>query len=71
MGKGKGSGFVRIRVKGSVGLRLGEKILLGLTGLLVLDMWEHAYYGDFRNDKEAYFNHWFSLIDWDEVGREL
>lgn len=39
--------------------------------LLVLDVWEHAYYIDERNDRERYINNWFRIINWDFVERNL
>lgn len=39
--------------------------------LLVLDVWEHAYYIDERNDREQYINNWFQIINWDFVERNL
>ena len=35
--------------------------------ILPLDMWEHAYYLDYRAEKSAYIQNWFPLINWDEV----
>lgn len=38
-----------------------------LVPLLVLDMWEHAYYIDNKNNKETYLDNWFELINWEFV----
>jgi Fe-Mn family superoxide dismutase len=35
--------------------------------ILVLDMWEHAYYLDYKNDKKTYANNFWQIVDWDEV----
>lgn len=35
-----------------------------LIPLLVVDVWEHAYYVDTRNDRGKYFDHWWSVIGW-------
>lgn len=44
----------------------------GVTPLLTLDVWEHAYYLDHRNARpkfiEAFFGH---LVNWDEVAKRL
>jgi Fe-Mn family superoxide dismutase len=38
----------------------------GETPLLVCDLWEHAYYLDFRNDRKAYLEAWFDVLaNWD------
>lgn len=39
--------------------------------LLVLDVWEHAYYIDNKNDKNTYIDNWFKIINWDFVNRNL
>jgi superoxide dismutase, Fe-Mn family len=39
------------------------------TPLLVCDVWEHAYYLDYRNDRERYLNGFWEIIDWEEIGR--
>lgn len=43
----------------------------GQTPLLGLDMWEHAYYIDRRNDKGAYLKAFFEVVNWDFVGQNL
>ncbi len=40
------------------------------TPLLVCDVWEHAYYIDTRNDRPAYLEHFWALINWDFVERQ-
>jgi Fe-Mn family superoxide dismutase len=35
--------------------------------LLVCDVWEHAYYVDYRNDRAAYFANWTAVVDWSKV----
>jgi Fe-Mn family superoxide dismutase len=37
--------------------------------LLVLDMFEHAYYIDYKNDKAKYIEAFWQILDWAEVGR--
>lgn len=37
--------------------------------ILILDMYEHAYYVDYKNDKTAYVKAWFDHIDWTEADR--
>ncbi len=39
----------------------------GLYPLLCVDVWEHAYYLDYRNRRAEYADRWFDLIHWSYV----
>ena len=39
----------------------------GLTPLLTIDVWEHAYYIDYRNARPKYLGEIWNLINWDFV----
>lgn len=36
---------------------------LGMIPLLNIDMWEHAYYLNYKNDKEKYIDNFYEIID--------
>ncbi len=44
----------------------------GATPLITCDLWEHAYYVDYRNDRKAFLDAWFDkLADWGFAGHQL
>lgn len=43
----------------------------GQTPLLTCDVWEHAYYIDTRNDRPAYIQNFWKLVNWDFVAQNL
>ena len=42
-------------------------IIFDYTPLLVCDVWEHAYYIDYRNDRAAYIEKFIEVINWEFV----
>ena len=43
----------------------------GITPLLTVDLWEHAYYIDFRNVRPDYMGAFWALVNWDFVAENL
>jgi Fe-Mn family superoxide dismutase len=39
--------------------------------LMVLDVWEHAYYLDYKNERAKFVDAFWSIVNWDEVNRRL
>jgi Fe-Mn family superoxide dismutase len=58
---------------------LGEKLIIvqlydqqgnvpvGIIPLLMLDMWEHAFYLQYKNVKADYVKAWWNVVDWGNI----
>jgi Fe-Mn family superoxide dismutase len=73
-----GSGWVWLAASDTGALSIiqthdGENLLTkDLTPLLVCDLWEHAYYVDYRNDRAAFLKAWFdALPNWKFAAAQL
>lgn len=68
-----GSGWAWLAVDGNGGLKIlstpnqDSPLTDGLTPILGLDVWEHAYYLKYQNRRPEYIKSFFNLINWDRV----
>ncbi|HVL01556.1 MAG TPA: Fe-Mn family superoxide dismutase [Dongiaceae bacterium] len=58
----KADGSVAIVNTSNAGTPITEK---GVTPLITVDLWEHAYYIDFRNLRPKYLEAFWALVNWD------
>ncbi len=64
-------------VKGPNGLEIvntsnaGTPITDGKTPLITVDLWEHAYYIDYRNARPKYLEAFWALANWDFASSNL
>ena len=49
----------------------GNPLRNGLTPILTIDVWEHAYYIDYRNRRAEYIQAVWDLIDWKCVEKRI
>ncbi len=45
--------------------------LPGYKTVLALDVWEHAYYLDYKNDRAQYVDKWFGIVNWNFVYKTI
>ncbi len=72
-----GSGWSWLVVNGNGGLEAystanqDSPLMQGHTPILGIDVWEHAYYLNYQNDRGAYVNAWWNVVNWDQVARNF
>jgi Fe-Mn family superoxide dismutase len=70
-----GSGWAWLVVKGKGGVQVlstanqDSPISDGLKPILILDVWEHAYYLKYQNRRADFVAAWWNAVNWAEVAR--
>jgi Fe-Mn family superoxide dismutase len=72
---GSGWGWLVQRADGSLGLVSTSNAGTPITGtdrpLLTCDVWEHAYYIDYRNARPKYLEAFWNLVNWEFAAAQL
>ncbi len=69
-----GSGWVWLQPNGDIITTANQDspIMQGLDApLLGLDVWEHAYYLDYKNKRDDYVKSWWNVVNWEFVEDSL
>ena len=46
-------------------------VSIGLTPILAIDVWEHAYYLKYQNRRNEFVANFWNVVDWDVVGKRF
>ncbi len=49
----------------------GTPLTTSATPLMTVDVWEHAYYIDYRNARPNYLEHFWALVNWEFVAKNF
>ena len=64
-----GSGWAYLDTKGNIKTIANHKDVGNIA--VLIDMWEHAYIGDYKADKEKYLKNIWQIINWKVVNNRL
>ncbi|KAJ3111169.1 hypothetical protein HDU96_005930 [Phlyctochytrium bullatum] len=64
----KATGLLKVVDTHDAGSALSDA---SVTPVLTCDVWEHAYYIDFRNARPEYIKTWWSLVNWEFAEKNI
>ena len=72
---GSGWGWLVKNADGSLAIETSANadtpFAAGKTCVLTVDVWEHAYYIDYRNARAKFVEEWWKLVNWDFANKNL
>jgi Fe-Mn family superoxide dismutase len=70
---GSGWGWLKVSSDGQLKVastpNQDSPIMKGYMPILGVDVWEHAYYLHYQNRRGDYIDHWWNVVNWDEVAK--
>ncbi len=74
----EGSGWAALAVHSCIGRPLimqiekhNVNVYPNFNILMVLDVWEHAYYVDYKNERAKFIEAFWNIVNWDKVNKNL
>jgi len=73
----EGSGWAALMLSGEGDLLIAQiekhnlNLYAGWQPILVMDVWEHAYYLDYQNKRADFVKNFWQIVNWDEVAKAL
>lgn len=68
---GSGYAWLVVKATGHLGILTTQNqdtpLPLGMLPVLNIDVWEHAYYLKHYNQRAAYIDDWFHVVNWDQA----
>jgi Fe-Mn family superoxide dismutase len=72
---GSGWGWLVKNADGSLAIETSANadtpFAAGKTCVLTVDVWEHAYYIDYRNARAKFVDEWWKLVNWEFANKNL
>lgn len=65
-----GNGWCAVLQDGEI-VQIPNHKLLGTKIVLLIDLWEHSYFLDYKSDKKKYVENIWKIVNWDVVNQRM